>query len=86
MRLAFAQRPVPGLEDRFHDVVEDRFLAGQDFDGRGHARDDRQLVALVDQGILRGPQVDAIEVLALLVLDGIGADMLDLGRKAAVDR
>lgn len=52
---------------------------------RHHAGDDRQLLLAVRNGVLVRADLDQVEELAALVLNRIGADLLEIGLKPPVD-
>lgn len=79
--LPFPQGVLPGLQNRLQNIVENRLLARQDIHGRHHAGDDRQLLLAVRNGVLVRADLDQVEELAALVLNRIGADLLEIGLK-----
>ncbi len=84
--LAFPHGPFAGPQYRLEDVVEHRFLAGEDVDLGHHAGDDRQRILGIAEMTAIGAHPNLVEALALLVDDRVGADVFEFGFQRTVLR
>src|SRR5215831_1237129 len=87
-RLAFAQRLVAGLQDRFQEVAQHRLLVGQDLGCRRIAGADEERFLVRTKKVLVGTQTHSEETLLLagiLIFDGVRADEFDGRLKPAID-
>ena len=84
-KLFFPQRILPGLENRLKQIIEYALLARHNIHSGHHTWHDGQFLATIDDGGFGRTHLDLVIEFTALILDGVGADLLEHTIQPSID-